>query len=77
MMMLAYVAFRDPLWGGWDYWYLMLLPLALLLALCYKAMRMDDYADLGRQVLRAFLKMVGAFVACALVLYLVVLILEH
>ncbi len=77
MMFLAYMPFRDPLLGGWNWWYLTLIPLALLIALVYKAMRCEEIKDIPAQALRAFLKMIGAFIACALVLYAIVVFLER
>lgn len=75
--MIGFTPFLEPLYGGWDWWYVMLLPLALLIALVYKAMRCDNLADVPKQAALAFLKLVGAFVGCALVLWGVMVILEH
>jgi hypothetical protein len=75
--LLSYVPFRDPLWGGWNYWYLFLLPLALMIALVYKAIRLDDLNRLAPQTLRAFGKLVGVFAGVALLLWIVVLLLER
>lgn len=71
-----YMPFRDPLWGGWDYWYLALLPLAFLVALIYKSMRCESLRDVPRQTGRAFLKFVVSFAVLAGALYAIVLILE-
>lgn len=75
--MTAFIPFVDPLIGALDWWYLMLLPLALLIALVYKAMRCDDLTDVPRQTLVASGKLLGAFLGCAAVLWILLLILER
>lgn len=75
-LLAIYVPFRDPLWGGWDYWYLMLPPLALLVSLVYKSMRVENMRDVPMQTARAFLKFIISFVVLAAVLWVIVLILE-
>jgi len=41
--MLAWTPFIDPLPGAWlHYWYLYLLPVALLISVIYKAIRMHE-----------------------------------
>lgn len=77
MMLLAYIPMRDPLWGGWNYWWLMFLPLAFGVALVYKAVRCEHLHEVPRQTLRAFLKFVIYFAVLALVLWLIVLFLER
>ena len=77
MLPLANTPILEPIWGSWNYWYLMLLPLALLTALVYKVVRCEDVSHITFQTLRAFGKLVGAFVACALVLWLIVMFLER
>ena len=75
--MIGFIPFVDPLIGALDWWYLLLLPLALLVALVYKAMRCEDLADVPRQTLIATAKLLGAFVGCAAVLWIVLIILER
>ena len=78
MLLLAqYIPFRDPLWGGWNYWSLMLLPLALGVALVYKAVRCEHFHEMPRQTARAFLKFVISFALLAAALWLIVLFLER
>jgi hypothetical protein len=77
MAMLAFTPFVDPLWGGWNYWYLFLLPLALIVTLVYKTIRLDDLGQLGVHTIRAFLRLIGAFIGCAILLWVIVLILER
>ncbi len=75
--MIAFVPFVEPFYGAWDWWYVMLLPLALLIALVYKVMRTEDLSDVPRQTLIASAKLVGAFIGCAAVLWIVMVILER
>ncbi len=77
MALLAYAPMLDPLVGGWDYWYLMLLPLALLVSVVYKAMRVEEPKELPRQVTRAFLKFIIAFLLLAAGLWVLMLIVER
>ncbi len=75
--MIAFIPFVDPFYGAWDWWYLLFLPLALLIALVYKAMRCEDLTDVPRQTVMASAKLVGAFVACAVALWILVIVLER
>lgn len=77
MLFLAWRPFVDPFRGAWDYWYLLLLPLAILIALIYKAIRLDDLKQLFAQTSRAALKLLAIFLACAAILWAIVLILER
>ena len=77
MLLTQYMPMRDPLWGGWNYWWLMLLPLALGVALVYKAVRCEQLQEVPRQTLRAFLKFVICFALVAAVLWVIVLFLER
>lgn len=74
--MIGFTPFVDPLYGGWNWWYLMLLPLAALIAIVYKAMRCDDLAEMPRQAAIAFGKLLGAFLGCAAILWIIMKILE-
>ena len=75
--MMAYTPFVDPLLGAWNWWYVLLLPLAVGIALVYKAMRCDDLSQVPRQTLTALAKLLGAFVGCAVVLWVILIILER
>ena len=77
ILLLDYVPLREPLWGSWNWWYLLLLPLSIGIGLTWKAMRLDDLSQLPRQALRATLMIVGMFLACAILLWGVMLLLEH
>lgn len=72
-MLASYIPFRDPLWNGWNYWYLLLLPLAFLTSLIYKGMRVDNLHELPGQTGRAFVKFIGVFLLIALVLWVIML----
>lgn len=68
---LAYVPFRDPLWGGWGYWVLFLLPLAVLIALAYKGIRIEKIEELPRVAAWWTLKLVLSLVGLAVALWVV------
>jgi hypothetical protein len=73
----AFIPFVDPLVYVADYWYWFLLPLSFVIALVYKTVRLEDLTHLMRQTLAAAIKLAIAFVACAVVLYLIVLLVER
>lgn len=75
--LLAYRPFLDPLWGGWNYWYLFLLPLGFLIALVYKAVRLDDLSHVPRQALAACGKLLAVFIGCAILLWLIALLVQQ
>lgn len=75
--MMAYLPFVHPLVYVADYWYWFLLPLSFVISLVYKAVRLDDLDHLMRQTLVAAIKLVLAFVACAVLLWLVVFFVER
>ncbi|HYE63578.1 MAG TPA: hypothetical protein VD997_16425 [Phycisphaerales bacterium] len=49
MTLLAYTPFIDPVNIN-QYWYLLLLPVSLLVSLSYKACRVESLSDLPREV---------------------------
>ena len=55
--MIAFTPFVDPFHGAWDWWYVLLPPLALGIALVYKAMRCEDLSEVPRQTAVAFVKL--------------------
>jgi hypothetical protein len=75
--LLAYRPFIDPLRGGWNYWYLFLLPLSFLVALVYKAVRLDDLSRLLGQTLAACGKLLAVFIGCAILLWLIALLVQQ
>jgi hypothetical protein len=73
---LAYVPFRDPLWGGWNYWPLFLLPLCVLIAVAYKGVRVPEVKDLPAVASRWALLLLGSLVGVALLLYVVMRVIQ-
>lgn len=69
--LLAYVPFRDPLWGGWDYWALFLLPLSVLIAIAYKGVRLEKIEELPGAAAWWTLKLLGSLVGLGLALWAV------
>lgn len=47
-MMLGYTPFIDPI-NAHQWWYLLLLPLAVLIAIAYKAVRVETLRDFPRE----------------------------
>lgn len=52
----------------WDYWYLLILPLCMGVALVYKAIRLDDMRQVPRQAVVIFLWILGGMGLAAAVL---------
>jgi hypothetical protein len=73
----AFILFVDALVYAADYWYWFLLPLSFIIAMVYKAVRLDDLTHLMRQTLLAAIKLAIAFVACAVLLWLIVFLVER
>lgn len=71
MTPLAYTPFLDPI-NAHDVWYLLLIPLAFLIAVGYKAVRTVDMRVYWRQVLTFTIQIVGGIVLLALGAYLVI-----
>lgn len=72
----AYVPFRDPLWGGWDYWPLFLIPLCVGIAIVYKGIRVDDIKTLPGVATRWTLLLLGSLLGLALLLWAVLRVTE-
>lgn len=68
---LAWVPFRDPM-PVYNWWYFLLIPLALGISLVYKALRVHDLRSLWVQTLVMTLQVVLGMVALAIVLVLLV-----
>lgn len=60
----AYVPFRKPL-PAWDYWYLLLLPLCLAIAIVYKSIRCDAMSRVPKQALELFTFIIVVMVLAA------------
>jgi hypothetical protein len=69
---LAYVPFRDPLWGAWDYWYLFAIPLAVLLAVAWKGIRIEKIQELPRAAARWAGLLLASMVGLAVLLWIIV-----
>lgn len=71
VMMVGYTPFVDPLdLHGW--WWLTLLPLALLMSMAYKAVRVADLSKYWGQVLLMTAQTVLGMVGLAVLVYVVV-----
>jgi hypothetical protein len=69
---LAYVPFLDPLPGVNQWWYLLLIPLALGISITYKAVRLPTLASFWRHVAVMTTQIVLAMIALAV--FMVVLV---
>jgi hypothetical protein len=70
---LAWRPFLDPI-DMHQHWYLLLGPMALLLSLAYKGVRVHDLRRLPRQVIAMTLQVMGGMVALGAGFYIFV---EH
>jgi hypothetical protein len=68
MHLLAYIPFVDPIHAMHDWWYVLLLPLSLGVAVIYRALRMSSLEHYWRQVWLMTLQIVLALGALAVVL---------
>jgi hypothetical protein len=68
-----YRPFIDPI-DAQSYWFALLIPLALGIAIAYKAVRMPDMNGYPRQVLFMTVQIILGMVALALAFYLFVLV---
>ena len=66
-MSFSYRPFLTPL-PIWDYWYLLLLPLCLAVAIVYKAIRVDDLSRIPRQALVVTVWIIGGMAVAGAVL---------
>ncbi len=68
-LFLAYRPFVEPL-NAHRQWWMLLIPLALLTAMAYKAVRVPEMSRYGRQVGVMFVQIVGGMVALGFVFWL-------
>lgn len=61
------VLFSKPM-PIWDYWYLLILPLCMGVALVYKAIRLDDMRQVPKQAVVIFLWILGGMGLAAAIL---------
>ena len=73
MLTLAYRPFLDPL-DVHDYWYMLLIPVAFLVSLTYKGVRVDDLKHLPRQTIAMTLQVIVGIVLLGALVYVVI---EH
>jgi hypothetical protein len=71
LLTLGYRPFIDPI-ELHEQWYLLLIPMALLVSLGYKAVRVWDLRQLPRQVLAMALQIILAMMGLGLAVYLFV-----
>lgn len=69
--LLAYRPFLDPLPID-AYWYLLLIPMSLGIALAYKSVRVREMKDYPRQVLVLMIQIVVSMAALGVGTYLVI-----
>ncbi|MHC5023333.1 MAG: hypothetical protein ACYTGG_05410 [Planctomycetota bacterium] len=69
---LAYIPFVHPIAAFHDWWYLLLVPLALGISMVYKALRMSSLHGYLRHVLVMTAQIVLAMIALAIVLTILV-----
>ncbi len=72
---LAWTPFLQPAPAVQHWWWLLVIPMALGVALAYKSIRTHDLRDYPRAVAVMTLQIVGAMVGIAVGLYLLVLVL--
>lgn len=70
--MLAYIPFVEPIVGLVEFWYLLIIPLALGISIIYKALRVTDFAEYWRGVVVMTIQILAGMVGFALALLLLV-----
>jgi len=73
--LLAWTPFLQPAPGVERWWWMLVLPMALGIAMSYKAIRTKDLRDYPRDVLRMSVQIVAAVAGIAIGLYLLVIVL--
>jgi hypothetical protein len=72
---LAWTPFLEPAPGVQHWWWMLVLPMALGVAMSYKSIRTPDLRDYRRAVTTMTLQICGAMAGIAVGLYLLVLVL--
>jgi hypothetical protein len=72
---LAWKPFLQPAPGVDRWWWLLIVPTAIGISLAYKATRSVELAQVPRDAARMSLQIIGAIVAGAVFLYLLVIVL--
>jgi hypothetical protein len=71
-VLLAYTPFVQPLPRAWDFWYLLLLPLCLGVAVVYKSIKCASMRHVPREATVVFLSIIGGILFAAAVLAIIV-----
>jgi len=71
MQLLAYRPFLDPL-PVWDYWYLLILPLCIAVAVVYKSMKCSTMSRVPIEAGQIVLWIIGGFSGAAVALLVLV-----
>lgn len=72
---LAWTPFLQPAPGAQHWWWLLVIPMALGVAMAYKAIRVADLADWPKAVAKMTMQIVAAMLGIAVGLYLLVVVL--
>lgn len=70
---VAWSPFLQPAPAVDRWWWLLIIPTALGISFAYKATRTKEIAQLPREALRMTVKIIGAMIAIALVLHVLVI----
>jgi hypothetical protein len=73
----AYIPFLYPLPYAWDYWYLLLLPLCIAVAIVYKSVKCASMSQVPREAATITLWILLGMVAAAAALAGVVALAAH
>ncbi|MFM2165500.1 MAG: hypothetical protein RL325_1937 [Planctomycetota bacterium] len=73
--LLAWTPFLQPAPGVHQWWWLLVVPMAIGVSMAYKAIRVHDLAEWPKAVARMSLQVVAAIVGIAIGLYLLVIVL--
>ena len=71
IQLLAYRPFLDPL-PIWNYWFVLILPLCISVAVVYKSMKCRSMTQVPREACAIVLWIIGGFGAAGAVLMLLV-----
>ena len=73
--LLAWTPFLQPAPGVQHWWWLLVIPMALGVAMAYKAIRVRNLGDWPKAVVTMAAQIVAAMIAIAVGLYLLVIVL--
>lgn len=73
--LLAWTPLLQPAPGVHQWWWLLVVPMAIGVSMAYKAIRVKDLADWPKAVVRMSLQVIAAIVGIAIGLYLLVIVL--